>query len=812
MASTAAIAEGAPPYAAVAAISAAALALEVLLLRLFSLLHWHHSAYMAISLALLGFGLSGTLLTLLQATIRKRQARVFQACTVLFSLAVPGSFLLAQAIPFNALTMLWDGGQWLNLGGIYLALMVPFLFAGTCIGLSFRMCPQHIPRLYAADLLGAGSGCVLALVALSVVSPARLLLCCAALGLLAAALVPTVGSGRGPIARKILLLCMAAFVALAPNTWLPLQESQHKTLSRTLLIPGTDVIARVSSALAEISVVRSTGAPFRSAPGLSLAARSGVPEQLGLFFDRDRMETVDRFTGNIDSVAYVDDLVSAAPYQLSRWQQAPPRVFLAGLSSADLLQAHRHEAAVVDIAEPDAQLARLFTETLADFSGWEHLGDRARVHVTDARSFLLSEEQASDLIVFPLTGSGTGTLSGATAGGEVFLLTRDAVRQAWQRLSERGVLVATVRLQVPPRASLRLLATFAEVARGAGIAEPGRHIAVLRSWQTVTLLLSRRALDGADLRDLSAFARERMFDLAWLPGLQPAETNRFNRLEFPWLYDGARRILEGDAERFYREYKFDIRPVTDDRPYFGQFLKARVLPELFQKRASGALALVDIAYPLLWATLAQALLLGGLLIVTPLFLLPRSTWRARSQPRAFAHVALYFTAIGLGFLFLEIAFLQRFTLYVGHPVLATALVLGVFLVSAGAGSGIAGRLLPTRRNLARVSIAILLMGIGWVSLAGPLHALIAGLDLWPRMILLAALCAPLAFLLGMPLALGMARVRKLNPDWIPWAWGINACASVVAAVAALLIAIHGGYTVLVSIALLLYLLLPVVRP
>jgi hypothetical protein len=234
--------------------------------------------------------------------------------------------------------------------------------------------------------------------------------------------------------------------------------------------------------------------------------------------------------------------------------------------------------------------------------------------------------------------------------------------------------------------------------------------------------------------------------------------------------------------------------------------------------------LIEWGYLILLATLAQAVLASLVLIVAPLVV-----WRRRRAPRrGRARVALYFLALGLAFLFVEIAFIQRLTLFLGHPLYAVAVVLAAFLVFAGLGAGVSPRLakllparLPARlpggqaargrfSALDAVVAAIAAIALAYLAALAPVTAFLITLPLEFKVPLTLAAIAPLAFCMGMPFPLGLARVGREVPELVPWAWGINGCASVVSAVLATLLAIEFGFTTVVALAVALYVLAAVV--
>jgi hypothetical protein len=339
---------------------------------------------------------------------------------------------------------------------------------------------------------------------------------------------------------------------------------------------------------------------------------------------------------------------------------------------------------------------------------------------------------------------------------------------------------------------------------------------MIRSWSTITVLVKKGAIGEDEVTALREFARTRSFDLAFYPGMRRDEANRRNVLDQPFFYDGARALLGPDRVSFVARYKFDIAPATDERPYFFDFFRWRALPELIAIRARGA-ALLDWGYVILAATLAQALVLSLVLILVPL-----AFRRARARAGERWPVAFTFLAIGLAFLFVEIASIQRFVLFLSHPLYALAVVLSAFLVFAGLGSGVAprieawveawrgqtGRLARAARRFSALDLAvggIVATGLVYLLVLPPLFRSLMPLAEAAKVALSIALIAPLAFWMGMPFPLALARVSRRLPALVPWAWGVNGCASVVSAVLATLLAMSFGFSAVVLAALALYL-------
>jgi spermidine synthase len=789
-----------PPVATIALLSAAALGYEILLIRLFSIIQWHHFAYMIISLALLGYGASGTFLTFLQSRFLRRYPAVLLANLALFALTALPCFLVAQRIPFNPEQMLWDWRETLRLTAIYLLLSLPFFFAANSIALTLAQFRSVVTRVYAADLLGAGTGSLAVLLLLYVLPPLMGLVAVSALGL---ACLPLAALELH--LPRLRWVTAAATLLLGAMTWLgagaPLMLSPYKALSQTLQVEGARVVAARYSPLGLLEVVQNSVIPARYAPGMSLNAAVGPPEQLSLFSDGNSLGSITRDTGDRQQLEFLDQLTSALPYHL----RTPQRVLVLGAGGGmDVLQASWEGAGDIDAVELNPQVTQLVRDDYAQFSGHLYQRPNVHVHTGEARGFIARQDRDYDLIQLSLQDSPGASSAGLYALSENYLYTTQAIREFLRHLGPDGYLVISQWIKLPPRDTLKLFATVIDALRADGVTQPGGRLILIRGWQTSTLLVKNADISAAEIRALQDFCRARAFDVAWYPGINAAAANHYNRLKEPYFYQAAEALLGAGRQAFIEHYKFNLQPATDDRPYFHNFFKWSTLPEILELRGQGGLPLLETGYPVIVATLVQAALLSTLLILLPLGFLRRTQ---PQPPIKRLRVITYFAAIGLAFLFLEVAFIQKFMRFLHHPVFTAAVVLASFLVFAGLGSFWARRFSAGNRRhqgALRAITAIILVGTVYLlSLDGLFDALAS----WPgpaRMLASSLLVAPLAFFMGAPFPLALGSLGQQAVDMIPLAWGVNGCASVLSAVLATLLAIHFGFVAVVVLALLLY--------
>ena len=809
------------PLLAVSVISAGVLAYEILLTRLFSIIQWHHLAYMVISVALLGYGASGTFLALFRDRLVAHFGTAFAGFAALFGISGLACFAIAGQLPFNALALVWEPLQLFYLGALYALFIIPFFSGACCVGLMFTRYPGRAGRIYRYDLVGAGAGALGILATLFLVFPDTALRVVVVLGPVASVIASLGETG----ARRMFAVAAYGAVAIAlavvvPPSWTEFEISQYKGLSTALLLPDAEVIAERSSPLGLLSVVRSPTIPFRHAPGASLGSLTEPPEQLGVFTDGGAMTAISRFSGDPDDGAHLDDTTAALPYRLL---DKPAVLVLGAGGGADVLLALYNGASQIDAIELNPQIVDLVRELYAEFAGDLYDRPGVDVRVAEAREFVATSARRYDLILLPLLDSFAAAAAGTVSLSESYIYTVEALEDYLGHLRPGGYLAITRWLKLPPRDSLKLLATALAALERAGARDPARHLALIRSWDTTTLVVKNSPLTTDEIARVGAFAEGHGFDIAYVPGLERGAANRFNMLDEAYFFDGAKALAGDGRLAFIERYSFNIAPATDDRPFFFDFFRWRSLPEIIAMQARGGVVLFDWGYIIIFVTLLQAVALSAILILLPM-------WRRRVAGGPWRWpLVVYFFSIGLAFLFVEIASIHRFVLFLGHPLHAIAVVLCGFLVFAGLGAGVAPRLgdglaalgnwaerAPygaallqrlARRGPIEVAVAaIVVFALLYLLALPPLFGALISLPDSAKILLSLALIAPLAFFMGMPFPLALAQVGARNPAFVPWAWGINGCASVLSAVLATLLAITWGFSAVVLIATGFYLL------
>lgn len=464
----------------------------------------------------------------------------------------------------------------------------------------------------------------------------------------------------------------------------------------------------------------------------------------------------------------------------------------------EVQSALRHGAGRVVAVELNRQLVRIVETDFSEFTGGLYSGERVDVEVAEARRFVETTNERFDLITISLLDSFISSASGAQAASESYLYTVEALAACRSRLEPGGILAVTRWIKTPPRDALRLFATLIEVARSTEGDRSREHVAGIRSWSTATLLLKNNAFTEEDIESIRGFCEARSFDPFWYAGLDESEVNRFHVLSRPIYAEGAASLLSDDRSTFIDDYPFRLDPATDDRPYFFHFFRWSTLPSFIRELGLEWIPLVEWGYLILLAVIAQAVLASSSLLILP-FVFASSMRETSTMSRL--RVVVYFSCLGLGYLFVEIAFIQKFALFLSHPILAVTTVLAAMLFFSGLGS-----LLLGRTSIVRVASAIAATLVLYPLILPYCFEILFSQSDFARVAASVVLIAPIAFLMGGPFPLGLERVKDQSPRLTPWAWSVNGFASVLGPPLATLLAMSFGFRMVLLSAAGFYLL------
>lgn len=793
---------GKPPLFSIAILSSAILSCEILIIHLFAIIHYHHFASMVIGLALLGYGASGTFYALCKTWLQRGYAYIYPLCIVLFSCSALGGFFLAQEVPFHGEALLWDYRQVIYIFLIWLCLMLPFFFGATAICLTLDRYGTKVSTVYGADLLGAGLGSMAAVGLLFLLFPKYTLLCISWLALVAAAVANLEVNGRRYWGWAIVLLPIFVVQGLLVHEG-DLHPSPYKTLQRSLQAKGAQVIAERSGPLGLLQVVENTQIPFRFAPGLSVSNLQEPLPQLAVFTNGESYTVITRQSKEKEALGYLAKMTSALPYHLHR----PGRVLVLGVGGgADLLQAKYHQVDELVGVELNPQIIDLLRGQFWSYSG-QLLDDDVEVHIDDIRGYFARHpHKAFDLIQLSLVDSFQASASGLNGISVNHIYTVESFRQYLNHLSDDGYVAITRWVKNPPRDSLKIFATAVTALQELAVLHVDRHLVLIRGWETSTLLVKKRPFSQEEIAGVMRFCERNGFDIAYSHGTGKEEANRYNIMQQPYFFDGAQALSGDGFALFIKNYKYNLTPATDDKPYFNHFFKWSAVAEILGLKASGGAALFESGYLVLLAVLGVAVVLSFFLIIVPLLLFYRRGKTALEHGPPY-RILVYFLLTGVGYLLLEIGFLQKLVLLLHHPVYAISAGVAVFLVCSGLGSLLSARIAAQwseKRALGIAVCGVLLLGTASMFGMDKMIELVGAMSYPVRLAAVMVTVGPLALCMGMPFPLALARLHAHSGHMLPWAWGINGCASVAGSLGANVLAIHVGFSGVILFALVCY--------
>ncbi len=769
-------------FASLFLVSFSAVAYEIALTRFFAVAEWSEYGYWVISIVMAGFALSGVALALARATAARHGTRLLAILPAAMVLAAGLGFRATTANPFNPLQLqnpvTWAAQLW-NIAGYYAALLPFFFLAGLFIGLSFILNAGRIGLVYGWDLAGAGAGAAAVTALMFVVPP---------LALVPVLLVPLAASavvqGRGArIAAGVALVVAEAVLLLGPQAGV----NEFKPIFAPLHTPNARIVAERWSPRGQYQLLddfteRVDTDISNDAGQLGLP---GPPRAFGLYRDGTRIAGLPR-PGALD-VGYARAALDAAPYALV----PHARVLLVGASGGfRIAEVLALGAAHVDALEPDPVLAGALRRGLGP-SPAPPRDPRVRVRAASPLA------QARTGGPYDLIDLSADFLDAAEANAASFSV--EALAADLRALAPGGIVSVPVSIRDFPVYALRVLATARAALLDTGVADPARHVVAYRSAWGVRVLLSDRPWEAGRIAALRRFCDARSFDLSYYPGIDvpAARAGLYNDLPAVSFVSGevgasgpddaiadeAGAVLAGHPTA--SEATFSLAPETLDRPFFYAALRLSRLGTLLARLEM--LPQAEVGALINLAVLAQAVVIASLVLALPL-LAPRSL---RGAGGPLGRAAIYFPALGIGFLFIEIALIARASLWLNDQTSGFALVLTAMLVCSGVGSLLSDWIAAPRRAQTWAVLAIALWCVAaWAGLR-PLGLATLG---WPtpaRACLLVAVLAPVSVALGLPFPLGLARVGEGAA--LPWAWALNGAFSVVATPLAALLAREVGY-------------------
>ena len=802
---------------AVACSSAALLVTELAFTRIFSVVMYYHFAFLAISIALFGLSASGVFAYLWRARLDRTptgellavQSLVHAMCTIISVFVLVRLRVGLNYSPTNLALMLT----------IYALAAVPFFTGGLVVTLAIARFSSRINAVYAADLLGAAAGCLALIPLLNLLGAPGVVLTAAALAAVAAVLF-------APPARRPRFAAAGAAIMMVPLAG-QLSGLAAFDIVDTKGHQGDTILFSKWNSFSRIGVYERAHGDWSLSPTYT----GPLPETRFMDIDSAASTPILSVTPDLSNAQHLRYELTALAYHLKeqgaavgdRESEIGPGAGIqphgtgigergSGFSALvigpgggrDLVSALVFGASRVDAVEINPIIANeVMRDRFKDFSGGIYMHPRVRVFVDDGRSFVRRSEARYDIIQASLVDTWAATAAGAYTLTENTLYTVEAFDDYLDHLTDDGVL--TITRWVFDGLRLVSLAQAACEARGWDAAS---RLAIIQHDRVATFLLKKTPFTAAEVNRLRDVAAELRFNVLYAPSFPPdskgalsaagADSTADEWIDGTATLDYARLILAPDREQFYAAYPQDIRPTTDDRPFFfhttklaDQFDVAFGRSMLFGNGLSALLTLMGIS---------------GALVV--LFVLGPLAVTAGNRPPGWLAWLGYFGALGAGFMLIEVAVLQRFVLLLGHPVFALTVTLFSLLLGTGMGAALSRRLAGPRlkRSTALTIAGIAIIGVVCVAGVTPLVNWAIPFARPVRIAIAVTVLVPIGMVLGVPMPAGIQLLRARAPQMLTWAWGMNGALSVVGATLAIFIAMNWGFHVTLLVASATYLM------
>jgi spermidine synthase len=782
-------------YLGVFLISMGVLLLEISLTRIFSYSIWYHFTYVTISLAMLGFGASGAVLASSEK-LAGLDMRLAQRAALIGAVSVPVMLVIVSKVPFHPFQLFSDPTQIVFMVIYYIAVTLPFFCAGLAISCAFKSIPQEASRIYSWDLLGAGAGCLSVVTAIHLFGVPGVAATTASLFLLASAIFLRKKSGLRRLVIVVVALVWLPFAANIEKA-LEFNASKEKWISRlstgNIEFSKWSPIFRVDAFKAPVRGP-ALGGPYKSHFGIKNEYLPPDYECIFISHDGDACTRVTKSDEDLSIFDVFEKSILKAPYLLTD----SPKVLIIGPGGGtDVGVALRNNASSIVAVELDPITIDLTANVYSDYAGNLYHKPGVEVIADEGRSFMRRSDEKFDVIQI----TGVDTLAALTSGAYVlaenYLYTTEAFKEYLSHLTPNGVLSVEITdhhyRSAVARHSARHVSLSVAALQEMGIEDPYKHIAVIAAQKDgvtwISIMTKLSPFTFSEIAALREFAEDLSFDIWYLPG---------DTADNPCAYIAT--FNDADRARFYQNYPLKVDASTDDSPFFFHYYRWASLiqssdVDTGHTGATGQLILLLI--------LVFSVLFSIALIIFPLIMFRR----AGLQTRWKWHYILYFAALGLGFIFLEISYIQRFILFLGYPTYSLTVILFSILTFSGIGSYFSGRLSIEPRNLILAALLTLaIVALGYMVLLPPIFNHFLGASKQVRIAISLVLLFPLGLLLGTFFPTGIKIISGNDKRFIPWAWGINGCASVIGTVLSIIIAMSYGFRTVTVLAVIIYII------
>jgi len=750
--------------------SLSGLVLEIAITRIFSAAIWYHFAFVAVSVALVGLGSSGLLVHYRLKKIKENWAG---------DLTITAAIGITIIIPITLFVMHSLASQIIYLPVFMFLFAIPFFFIGVIISAAFSAFAHVAGRLYAADLIGASLGAIFVILFLIMMGGEGTALVVGLMAGIYATIFSVVARSRKKIFISLAFIMFASSLLYINETTQIFSIPTDPTAKKDLPIfltenPGSVIVKTEWNSFSRIDVVEGiTGdcipAFIDQNQNPSQCAEEGLVAKI--FIDGGAGTNVISWDGNLDSRPELSSWMQYIPFKIKE----NPKVLVIGSGGG------RDVVAALVSGSKDVtsvEINPIIFDTVNSYgnkAGNLYSHQFVNAYVDEGRSFVSRSNEKFDIIYIPFVDTWASVSSGGLGVSENFLYTVEGFQEYYDHLEDDGKIISVRWLIDSPR----FVATFAELLKQNGFSQQDleKHLIIvsadsIENDPSVTMtIFSKSPFTNDEIKFLSESFNQNGYKSILIPGQVAVDP-------YPAFLNG-----QLSAEEFYELFPTKVHPVTDDSPFFLSFEKP--IPKILE-----VLIYISIA-------IVAAFLIGP-------FVWLRRSKSGKSELRT-GNIALYFAALGMGFILIELSLLQKLILLLGNPTMTFAILLFTILMASGIGSFTSSRLVKSNtRNLAFLIAGVIAIGFFYVvTLPSLIYSVIAEQFVVKAAISI-GLLFPIGFLMGMPFPTAMRLIKSYSPTYIPWMWAINGAFSVLGAVLSVVLGIVYGASYAMTLGVLIY--------
>ena len=777
-------------------ISVSTLLLEFTLIRVLSVSLWYHFAFMIISIALLGFGISGVTIVI-SKRINKAELNTFLTfVSLLYSLSILVSFIILNKIPFDPFSLFIESSQLIYLPLYYLTITLPFFLAGLIIGQMFTRFKNEINKLYFFDLVGAGLSCFVFILVLPAFGGSGGVIASSLIAAIAAIIFSAEKNKlafAAPIAA-IVLICVNGLFLTEPEGYLPIRISDNKVYGNYIKENPDLKILTEWNTFSRVDVMKDDSPPVDNYPVYTAIIDAG-----------NSTTNIPKVPADTDSLTPPMDASNLA---MILKNGDSPNVFIVGSGGGgEILDALSHHAKTVIAVEINGILNNLIKKHFA--SHWTTgIADNKKVHIItdDARGYLRSKRLLFDVIISAHTISASATASGAMSLVENYILTKEAVKDYLHHLKPDGILyISRPESQVP-----RIVTTIKTAANELAGADSKKCFFIFKrppsefekdmSYLT-GVVYKKDGLNEYDIQILKTQAALMDLEIVYDP------TSR---------QDGIYKDLieSNNLSETIKKFPVNLNPATDDNPYFEHMtnfsdIGLSNIKESFSQTDRAIISLVQkpVAESTLIVIFLQAAVISLILIFLPIYVKFRKSEALKSIKKG--KYILYFSSLGLAYIMTEICLIQKFTLFLGEPVYTLLTVISTMLIFSGIGSMLSEKVIRLFRKKIFPIFGIIAVSVLLIGLLSPfIFDIFLRASITLRVLISALIIAVPSFFMGIPFPYGIKHIKgdsEISRYLTAFSWGVNGFFSVIGSILVVMLSMSYGFRTVFIIAALIYL-------